>query len=193
IMLKTHAGSRALVIGLVDVGFAAAFAFGRHWTFLSEGGATASGPQRVHGPETGDPRLGDRPTRYKIPVTDTQPQRGPQDALVTVVEWCDLRGEACRAADKAMRQLMDEHPGKLRWVHRHLPAGVDFEQSERMHEFARGAFQLDKRVDKFWEVRERLLAVPGEAPPEEGALRQIAEDLALDYEGIEQGMKLRHY
>jgi protein-disulfide isomerase len=131
-----------------------------------------------------------RNVRYKIPVSDSQPQRGPKDALVTIVEWCDVRGEACRAADATMRGLMKEYDGRLRWVHRHLIERARFAESQRLHAFARGAFQHPDPDDseKYWAVRERLLAASGQTTPGDAELRRIAADVGLDYAAIDKAI-----
>lgn len=136
-----------------------------------------------------------RNVRYRIPVTDSQPQRGPKDAPVTIVEWCALSGEACKAAERTMNDLMQEYEGRLRWVHRHLIDRTRFAESHRLHAFARGAFQLPDPddSDKFWAVRERLLAASAQAAPGDAELRRIAAEVGLDYGTIDKGIEGKHY
>jgi protein-disulfide isomerase len=132
----------------------------------------------------------DSSVRYRIPVSEAQPQHGAKDALVTVVEWCDLRGDACRQADKVQQELLREYDGRLRWAYRHLIDVSHFADSHHMHAFARGAMELPEPEDpqKFWQIREQLLALPGEGAPGESELRRIAGQVGVDYEAIEKGI-----
>lgn len=90
-------------------------------------------------------------TRYKVPVTRSQPSLGPSDALVTIIEWCDLFGEPCRRSDELLTQALARHPLDVRRVFRHLPK-AELEDA-RAHELARVAYEQGK----FWSLRARLL------------------------------------
>lgn len=137
----------------------------------------------------------DSSVRYRIPVSEAQPQRGSKDALVTVVEWCDLRGDACREADKVQRELLREYEGRLRWAYRHMIDVSHFADSHHVHAFARGAMELPEtdEPEKFWLVREQLLALPGEGAPGESELRRIAGQVGVDYDAIEKGIVAKMY
>lgn len=92
-------------------------------------------------------------TRYKVPVSMSQPSRGAETPLVTIVEWCDLGGEACRAAETAVREQLARHPATVRHVFRHLPVQAS-QDSMLAHELARIAHE---QAGKFWEMRAALL------------------------------------
>lgn len=128
--------------------------------------------------------------RFKMPVSKTQPSLGPSDALVTVVEFCDLRGRACREADAAMRSALEAYGGKLRWVHRaHIPAKRR-DAARRMHNFARAAFQ---HGGKFWEMRAKLLETPDGAELSEPDYARIAGELGLDYALMNDAIAQRQF
>lgn len=179
----------ALVLGAATV--AVAIGFGAGFALKRSHGADSTPPLTVAEPPavTSIPPI-DPNTLFLIPVTDGQPQRGPKDALVTVVEWCDLRGEPCRAADAAMTGLMSKYEGTLRWVHRHHVDSRDLLASHHMHAFARGAFQAPEpdKPELFWKVREQLLKLPGDGVPSEAELRRIAGEVGVDYAEIEKGI-----
>jgi len=177
-----------LVLGAA--GLALALSFGASYGSALYG---ASAPDKGGAESQASVAPGELALRYKIPVTDTQPWRGPLDALVTVVEWCDLRGAACRAVDGTMRSLMKKYEGRLRWVHRHLPNPTHMAESRRSHEFARGAFQHTNEPDKFWEVRERLLALPDDMVVGDDELRRIADEVGVDYTAIDKGVQGKLY
>jgi outer membrane murein-binding lipoprotein Lpp len=50
--------------------------------------APARGQQRNKGPQPGKP---DPKATYKVAVTDTDRQKGPKDAKITLVEWSDFQ------------------------------------------------------------------------------------------------------
>lgn len=183
-------GGVALALGL---GFGGGFLWKRPAASSPEQIAEPAASRSTETPTTKAPA--DANLRYQIPVSDTQPQRGPADALVTVVEWCDLRGAPCRAADKLMSELMAEYAGDLRWVHRHLIDRDHFAESHHAHAFARGAFQHPDVDDqeKFWLVREKLLALPDGAVLDDAALRRIAQEIGVDFEEIEKGVQSKAY
>ena len=113
-------------------------------------------------------------TRYKVPVTRSQPSRGPSDALVTIIEWCDLYGEACRQTDALLSTALTRHPRELRRVFRHLAASKP--DDEQAHEVARVAFQQGR----FWELRKRLSQL--DDAPSLPALQAHARAAGLDWD-----------
>jgi protein-disulfide isomerase len=127
--------------------------------------------------------------RFKVPVSATQPSLGDSDALVTVVEWGDFRSSGSRTAAEALKTAMQKYGKDLRIVHRILPNEQDPE-SLATNEFARAAFETGK---KFWEARERLLAVPSGTRVEMANLEAISKDLGLDWNRIVAGMKSKAF
>ena len=121
-------------------------------------------------------------TRYQVPVTISQPAKGPADALVTVVEWCDFQSKACRDAETVLSQVFAAYEGKLRFVFRHFPA--QSLEAQLAHEFAQIAHEQN---DKFWPVRERLMQEKG--PITLQTVQAIAEDLELDWDGVRTALE----
>jgi protein-disulfide isomerase len=115
--------------------------------------------------------------RYKIPVSASQPGRGPADALVTIIEWCDLYGEACRRSDTIVQAVLEAHPHELRRVFRHV-AGAS-EAEEHAHELARIAHE---QAGKFWEVRAAFAA--RDAAPDRAELERVATAVGLDWAAV---------
>ncbi len=55
---------------------------------LPAGGPAARGQQGKKGPQPGRP---DPKATYKVAVADTDRQKGPKDAKITLVEWSDFQ------------------------------------------------------------------------------------------------------
>jgi protein-disulfide isomerase len=124
--------------------------------------------------------------RFKIAVTHAQPSAGPSDALVTIVEWCDLYGEACRQTDALLAAAVQRHPLEVRRVYRALGSGMT-RADEQVLEVARAAHEQGK----FWELRKRL-AVHDEAPSI-GQLREHALAIGMDWAVLEQALERRTF
>lgn len=125
--------------------------------------------------------------RYKIPVSLSQPTRGAADALVTVVEWCDVSGEACRASDATVQALLREYAGRMRHVFRHFPAQAS-PQSMLAHEFARIAHE---QGGKFWQARAALLA--SDEPVTMMRLEAIATRLDMDFQVFTRAIEAHNH
>ena len=61
--------------------------------------------------------------RYKIPVTSAQPSKGPNDALVTIVEFSEFQCPFCSRVLPTMKQVQDTYGDKVRVVWRNNPLG----------------------------------------------------------------------
>lgn len=125
--------------------------------------------------------------RYKIPVSIAQPKRGPQDALVTIVEWCDLTGTACAQTEAVIVALRKQYGDRIRHVWRHLDETAT-EDSARAHEFACIAHE---HAGKFWEARALLLA--GAGTPTFDMLRSYAARLGMDVASTSAALEKRTF
>ena len=63
---------------------------------------------------------GDGVERFRVPV-DGQPSKGPDDALVTIVEFSDFECPFCSRVGPTMSQIMNDYRGKVRIVWRNNP------------------------------------------------------------------------
>lgn len=60
------------------------------------------------------------PAAVRVPL-GSSPVSGPDDALVTIVEFVDLECQFCSHVHPTIQRLMKEHPGDVRWVVKHNP------------------------------------------------------------------------
>ncbi len=94
--------------------------------------------------------------RYKVPVTDAQPSKGPKDALVTIVEFSEFQCPFCARVLPTTKQVIDTYGDKVRVVWRNNPLGFHDNAGPAaavaMEAYAQGG------NDKFWEVHDTLFA-----------------------------------
>ena len=94
--------------------------------------------------------------RYKIPVSDAQPSKGPKDALVTIVEFSEFQCPFCARVLPTTKQVIDTYGDKVRVVWRNNPLGFHNNAAPAaavaMEAYAQGG------NDKFWEVHDTLFA-----------------------------------
>ncbi len=78
--------------------------------------------------------------------------KGPESALVTVVEFSDLQCEACRASWPQVESLLLKYPDKIRFIYRHFPL-------TSIHQHAvisAAAAEAAASQGKFWEYADIL-------------------------------------
>jgi protein-disulfide isomerase len=78
--------------------------------------------------------------------------KGPENALVTVVEFSDYECPFCRRAEPVVEQMLKEYAGKVRFEYRHFPL-------ESIHPQARPAGEAAACADeqgRFWEYHAQL-------------------------------------
>lgn len=93
------------------------------------------------------------PSIYRVPLADS-PRLGPDDALVTIVEFSDFECPFCRQVLPTLEKLRERFPKDVRFVFKHLP--LDFH--ERALPAARVAATIYEQGgdDAFWSATERL-------------------------------------
>jgi protein-disulfide isomerase len=107
---------------------------------------------------------------YRAPVGDG-PRRGNPDAPVTIVEWSDFACRYCGLVRATLEQLDRLHPGKLRWVFRHMP--LDDEET-----LAAEASLAAHAQGRFWPMHDRLFAARGRV--DRPAVEMMAAEIGLD-------------
>ena len=86
-------------------------------------------------------------------VTADDHMLGPLDAAVTVIEYGDYECPYCRGAARDLHQLLDLHPGMIRFAFRNFPIPQLHPHAEQAAEAAEAA----AGQGKFWEMYELLL------------------------------------
>jgi protein-disulfide isomerase len=92
--------------------------------------------------------------RYAIPVTAAQPNKGPANALVTVVVFSEFQCPFCSRMIPITEQMLREYPTQVRVVWRNLPLGFHPNAmpaaEAAMEAFAQGG------NEKFWRLHDIL-------------------------------------
>ena len=125
-----------------------------------------------------------------IPVGITgngHPWIGAEKPELTITEFADYQCFQCKKMHFFLRQLIAQHPDKIRLIHRHFPMDHQFNPivKEPFHvgsgKMALLAIYAATR-DKFWEMNDVLFDSTGE----KGALnlKALADKVGLDYEDL---------
>ena len=129
------------------------------------GGGVGKAPsQRSDGPDPGK--------TYKVP-TDARPQWGPDDALVTIVEFSDFQCPFCKRVNEALAEVKTNYPNDVRIVFRQRPLA--------MHPQARTGAKATlaaHRQGKFWEMHDKLFGNTSDMS--EATVKRYAQELGLD-------------
>jgi protein-disulfide isomerase len=106
--------------------------------------------------QAADVNVADDVERYKVQVTDGQPSKGPNDALVTIVEFSEFQCPFCARVLPTTQEIVDTYGDKVRVVWRNNPLAFHNNAGPAaavaMEAYAQGG------NDKFWEVHDLLFA-----------------------------------
>jgi protein-disulfide isomerase len=106
-------------------------------------------------------RVGELSQQPTIDISDA-PGRGPDDAVVTLVEFSDYECPYCvRHFKETMPQIEENfiRPGRIRYVFRDFPIDELHPEAIRAHETARCALEQDE--PKYWRLHAALFSAPG--------------------------------
>lgn len=120
--------------------------------------------------------------RYQVPVTISQPSKGPKDALVTVVEWCALLSPECRSVDPIVDSALKQYGAQVRLVFRHFPWSQA--PSPLPDEFSEIAYE---QADKFWEARDVMRQGP--TRPSMSDFEAYSKQLGLDWPAVRSALE----
>jgi protein-disulfide isomerase len=117
------------------------------------------------------------------PVLGAQPAptRGPEGAVVEIVEFSDFQCPYCAQALPVIDSLLSAYPDDVRYVYRHFPLHI--------HEHAARAAQASleaQRQGAFWRYHDLLFE--NQAALSDPELVRYAEELGLDAEAFRRAL-----
>jgi len=120
---------------------------------VTKNGLTKAAAPKPQAPKAGQP---DPKAVYKVPLKGNEPQKGPNDALVTIVEISDFECPFCGRVEPTLKQVQDKYGKDVRvvWMNNPLP----------FHKNAKGAANaaLEAHAQKgdkgFWAMHNKMFA-----------------------------------
>ena len=115
---------------------------------------------------------------------------GPEDAPVTLIEYCDFQAPICRSMAAVVGNLSAKHPGQIRVIFRPVPLVGQLDKTELAVQAAIAAGDQDK----FWEMYDVLFVKSDQwdaLTPElfEDWVTQEASGLGMNGSQFKAGMK----
>ena len=111
-------------------------------------------------------------TVYKVPVGNS-PAKGPENALVTIVEFSDFQCPFCSRVEPTLTQVESDYKGKVRviWKNNPLPFHPNAGPSAE-------AAMAAADQGKFWEMHDKLFA--DQQHEDRPTFEKYAQELRLD-------------
>jgi len=109
--------------------------------------------------------------RTALDLPADAPTLGPASAPVTIVEYLDYQCPFCHKVQGAVDEVLNQYPGKVRFVHREYLLG-----KPRSRAAARAA-RCAGEQGKFWDYHRSLLEAPGDMGDEDLQKRAAAMGL----------------
>ena len=113
------------------------------------------------------------PPRVDVRAPSSEPSIGPEDALVTLVEFSDYQCPYCKRTQPMVDKLLEEFGDEIRFVYRDFPLSFHPEA-----EPAARAARCAGDQGKYWEYHAHLMNEDGSLQPDD--LSRRAEAVGLD-------------
>ena len=134
--------------------------------------------------EAADVEVADDVERYKVPITGNEPSKGPEDALVTIVEFSEFQCPFCARVLPTVKQIEDTYGDDVRIVWRNLPLGFH-QNADPAAQLAMEAYAQGGDV-KFWEVHDLLFA--NQKALSRADLENYAQQAGLDMDKVKAAL-----
>lgn len=163
-LIRRRFGADPLLWGLLEDGLF--FAGARHRLFVLGGLGAAVLALFIWFPVYWD--MKDVQLSYDLPhglTEEGHPWIGAEDPELIIEEFADYMCFQCRKMHFYLRALIEEHPKKIRLIHRHFPMDAQFNPTvkEQLHGGA-GKMALlaiyTTSKEKFWETNDVLFKIP---------------------------------
>jgi protein-disulfide isomerase len=169
-------------VDIVDQELARAARLHAGYDALVEGGKPTADAQT----ETTERRELRATTLYRVGLGLPGHQVGPDDALVTIVEWSDFQCPYCAREAPVLAHVRDKYKGDVRIIYRHLPMAF-----HRGAALAAEAAVAAAEQGKFWAFHDQVFAGSGHL--ERADLDRFAEAAGLDLPRFRAALDDRRY
>jgi len=123
------------------------------------------------------------------PVSARDHVRGPRDAPVKLIEFGDTECPQCKRFHPTLKRIVNEYPGKVAWVFRHLPIAEIHPRAPKEAEATECAAEIGGEA-KFWSYLDRLYEItPSGNRLDPSELPRIAQHIGLEPAPFEQCLK----
>jgi protein-disulfide isomerase len=119
-----------------------------------------------------------------IQVEAIGPSKGPDDAVVTIVEFSDFECPYCQRVVATIEQVLAKYPNQVRFVYRHLPLSMHSRARAAAEAAACAGIQAD-----FWGYHDLIFATPRALS--DADLERYASQLELDVAAFRQCVQNR--
>jgi protein-disulfide isomerase len=133
-----------------------------------------------------EPRELQRMRLYRVGLGLPGHQRGPDDALVTIVEWSDFQCPFCTKQAAVLAHLREKYGNDVRIIYRHLPMGF-----HRDAALAAEAAVAAAEQGKFWAFHDQVFASAGHLARAD--LERFAQAAGLDLPRFRAALDDRRY
>jgi protein-disulfide isomerase len=185
----TLAGAQPLesFVAIVDEQLAAAARLRSAGTPARAIYATLTDQNLVVPPPPSPPRAeaDDDTSVWKLPIASDDPQRGPRDALVTVVVFSDFQCPFCKRVEGTLDELRRIYDKDLRIVWKDNPLPFHL-RAKPAAQVARAVYQA-RGNDAFWKMHDALFAGPSRL--EDADLEALAKEQGLSAGAVHAALK----
>lgn len=126
---------------------------------------------------------------YRVPLQGDEPQRGPDDALITIVEFGDFECPFCKDAGPTLEQLLQKYGDDIRLVWLNFP--IPGHPHARSAATAALEAQAQKGDQGFWQMHARLFADQRALGRED--LERHAKELGLNMRKFRRALDTDRY
>ncbi len=151
-----------------------------HVTARREGGgaevAEADGTREGAGGGDHGPTIDDEVDRLRVDVSDEMPQRGPDDALVTIAMFSDFQCPFCGRVEPTVTRIREQYGDRVRVVWRNNP--LPFHDNAMPAAEAAAEAYAQGGDTKFWQMHDTMMEHQTEL--DRAHLEQYAQQIGLD-------------
>jgi protein-disulfide isomerase len=133
--------------------------------------------------------LEDDVERFKVPLQGNEPQRGPDDALVTIVEFSDFECPYCARVVITLKQLTQAYGNDVRIVWMNYP--LPFHKNARRAATAGLEAHAQKGNEAFWALHDKMFA--NQSALAGASLEKMAEEVGLDLDAFREALASDKY